>query len=221
MNYSTLIISPGLSSPFHISHESAYRSIYKEAIDRGYDAKILNHPGQVNEDGGINGELSLSSSIESLTSCILELEKNTCKYRLAGFSYGCYVIMAVLGRLSKLQNLEKSVLWGAPPLWVSWEIFVKGEGRDNVGKGTIISHSYFKDLEPIEYWLPKIHYPMTLALGENDEYITSSYIKYLESLVAENSNHEFKFLVVKGCIHTVENDCLCEDWKSYASTILD
>jgi surfactin synthase thioesterase subunit len=105
MNKLNVLILSGLSSPFHESHKSSYYSVNEEAINRGYSSRIIHHPGQIDEKGNTDGVLCLSSSIENLTKHIIELEEKQQKYRLIGFSYGCYVVSATLGRLSELKGL--------------------------------------------------------------------------------------------------------------------
>jgi hypothetical protein len=86
MSMLNVLISPGLSSPFHESHRSSYFSVHEEAMNRGYSSKIIHHPGQINAKGHTEGVLCLSSSVENLTKHIIELEESHQKYRLIGFS---------------------------------------------------------------------------------------------------------------------------------------
>jgi hypothetical protein len=133
------------------------------------------------------------------------------------------VVCATLGRLSELKGLERAVLWGVVPLWLSWEIFVKGEGGGNMGKGTSMlqpTEEYFRQLEPIEYWLSKINYPITIALGGEDAYITANYIEYLRSVTVKRGKENCNYTIVEGCIHTVKDNEECKNWKGYLSTIL-
>ncbi|MDZ4786491.1 MAG: hypothetical protein SGJ02_10485 [bacterium] len=214
-----IIFVPGLTSPFHESHKSAYESLIKESEQRGYLSKMVCLPGQINEQGDIQGILSPESSIEALTKILVELEQTQEKYRLVGFSSGCAVVISTIYKLQVLTGLEAVVLWGTVPFWHVWRVFVLGKDRDGLGKGTNIiqpEEKFFNQLEPLEFLLPLIDYPTTIALGKDDPYISVSYIDYLKSITSENNKKNFIFKIIEGCKHTVKPS---ENWQGYLSTI--
>ncbi len=216
-----LILVPGLSSPFHESHKMAYDSLFDEAKKREYLPKVVCLPGQANEYGEINNVYSPECCVEELTKILINLENTEQKYRLVGFSCGCAVVMSTLARLPSLTRLDYVVLWGAIPFWLQWKVFILGKERNSVGNGTSViqpESEFFSQLEPVEYLIPLINYPMTLALGADDPYISDSYIEYLRSIAAHQQKKNYSFAIVEGCRHTVRVS-ECENWQGYLSTI--
>ena len=216
-----IIFVPGLTSPFHESHKAAYAPLNEEGMNRGYSSRVVCLPGQTNQTGNIEGVLCLQSSVSKLTEIVEELEETGEKYRLVGFSYGCSVVLSTLSKLPLLTGVENVVLWGVVPLWLSWQVFILGEGRNSMGKGTSViqpEDDFFKQLKPIEYLLPLVNYPIKVAIGADDSYISASYVDYLRSITARCDKKNYSFSVVEGCNHTVR-ESECKNWQGYLSTI--
>lgn len=229
MNAKTLIIVPGLSSPFgDAKYQLAYGLLTDEATIRGYEeVTILALPGQKRLDGTTHGEMSLPSAVECLTKCLSVQEKRGIPYRLLGLSFGGTVCLATETE-SGLNHCEKLVLWGPIPLWVAWRAFVRGIYRKGLGTETKLAPDadFYRTCAPVEHFLhPRDTtssspcQAIRLAAGANDPVCPPFYLDYLKSLCASVKRSHMEVQIVPDCEHNVTRQD--KNWQGYLNTVLD
>lgn len=222
MNVTHLLIVPGLSSPFAEAYRPCYALLKREAAIRGIQyCEVLLLPGQMDGSGAIAGRLSLRSAATTLNTRLRELEKTGRKYRLLGFSFGATVSLAAAVESRNLDGLEKVVLYGPIPFWLSWQNFVTQLDRSNLAKDTMLipDLDYFRELVPVEHLLGLVRHPVLVAAGSDDTYCPPHYLDYLEQVAHAANQTEIAFARVERCAHNVKEGLDC-NWQQYIATVL-
>lgn len=193
-----LIIFPGTGSPYNKLYKDVYALLSSGANKYGY-GKIENtitYPGHIRIDGTTEGELTLDGAIETAISKVYYYENNGINYDFLGRSFGSFVTVKIaIGR--KLNNLQRLILWGPPPYWLVWQMFVRDleeNRRIAKTKGVYVEETFFRSIIPLESMLSSLEYPTIIASGTKDAYSKPGYIEYLKSLFEYRNNISFRMV---------------------------
>lgn len=205
-----LVVFPGGGSPHNPKYESVYRLIKHVARDYGYteiDVSLL-WPGHER-----NGVITLDGAMAVARGIIDKYEAQSEQYDILARSFGCYVALkTALDRNPK--GLRKIILWGPPPYWLMWEMWVSdlGTNREKAAeKGLAVDTSLFPSLVPLECLLPMMRYDTVVATGDQDPYVSPAFLRYLETLVRERKSSRYCQSIrfkdaVPGAVHEVTED---------------
>jgi len=216
-----IIIFPGGGSPYNQKYKEVYAILEKEASAYGYKNIVtLMYPGHIDENGKVEGKLNLDSSIEIAISKIQEYDSRGIQYDFLGRSYG--TIVAVKTAISiKPRRLRKIILWGPPPYWIMWKLFVrdlKETIKTAEAKGLSVDETFFSSLVPLEPMLEVLERPTVIATGTKDIYSQPAFIGYLKSSLSDKNNFFFK--EVDGAPHEVTyNNCSKEVVTDYLNKL--
>lgn len=222
-----LIVFPGIGSPHNPKYASVYRLIEQSAPKYGYDSvEILQWRGQ-NDDGVLTLDGALAEAKTKFDSETTGFKQFSDIHILAR-SFGCFVALK-LALDCQPKNLRKMILWGPPPFWLVWEMFLKDfkiNQKTAHEKGTRLDEGFYPSIVPIEYMLPLISYETTVATGENDPYVPQSFVNYLESLVKQRKNTKncqcFHFKeAVPGACHEVTEDAPAPVIEAYLKALFE
>ena len=205
-----LIIFPGGGSPDNPKYASVYRLLELEANKYDYASAdtSLRWPGHENI-----GVVTLDGAVEVAQRKIDELEAASSKYDILARSFGCFVVLKI-ALDKKPKGLRKIILWGPPPYWLMWDMWcrdIEKQKEKALTKGLGVNDTLFPTVVPIEWMLPQIPYETVVATGDQDPYVSRSYLHYLESLVQEHKSKEHcQFIrfkdAVRGAVHEVTED---------------
>jgi pimeloyl-ACP methyl ester carboxylesterase len=217
-----LIIFPGGGSPNNPAYKDVYTLLEEEAAKYGYeniDTSII-YPGHIDENGNVEGKLTLDSAVNTSLSKIQQYEEKGIQYDFLGRSFGTIVATKIAIDL-KPKNLRKLILWGpVPPYWRLWEMFVRDIKKQMAvaqKKGIYFDETFFNSIIPIETLLPLIDYPVVIATGSNDEISKPHYFDYFKLCVSNGSQVSFR--VVKGAPHTVTLNCAPDVIRLYIEAL--
>lgn len=203
-----LIILPGGGSPDNQLYSKVYELLASEALNYGYKAvdTTLRWPGHANSKGIVSDKLTLDGAMAIAISKIQEYEDRGMKYDLLGRSFG--TIVAVKYAIDyKPNGLRKIILWGPPPFWLIWQMFVRDietNSKSAKGKGLYLDNTFFPSIVPIESILPYLEINSVIVCGTKDPISKPAYINYLWNCVAHKAN--FAFRTVEGAIHEVTSE---------------
>lgn len=203
-----VLFVPGLSSPYGARYADTYNALEKEANLLGYNQVVtVCLPGQSDDADSQQGELSLTTAREKLMEEMLRTTlPETTDLRIVAFSFGCTVALSALcNRKWKFMRI-RTVLCGPIPLWLSWQIFREGIGRDQMAANTrmVEDRLFFDDLVPVEHLLSQVDSPIGIVAGEDDPFCTPAYIEYLRQFAVERNPLISTPIVIKGLRHTPE-----------------
>lgn len=218
----TLVVLPGLSSPAHPKYLGVYSLLRESAPRYGYETvRVITYPGQMLARGNTVGRLSPEAATRAALRVLHGLEKKQVAYRLMGMSFGCSVALASVKIIQEqLTHLEKIVLWGPIPYWLSWRSFVADAEIDKrLGLGTVFiknSKTFHHQTRPIEVLLPEITRPVHVCVGTKDNWVHAEYIQYLSAISKDNKN--IILSIVEGCSHNVEKT-EGQNWQAYLDAV--
>lgn len=206
-----LLVFPGGGSPTTPQYASVYRLLEQAGAAYGY-ARVdtsVRWPGH-----DLKGLLTLNGALDVASQKLDEIEADGENYDLLARSFGCFVALRLaLNRQSTL--LRKIVLWGPPPYWLMWEMFVQDLNKKwkqkSKEKELAVDDTLFPSLEPVESLLPKITYETVVTTGDQDPYVPKSYLDYLGAIVRERANTKLHQNIrfkdaVPGAEHEVAED---------------
>jgi len=203
----SLVVFPGLSSPYHERYTSVYDLLRDEGKKRAVNIHIVTYPGQVDSEGNYSGELSPQGAVGQAKTILQQMEKDNEEYRTLGISFGCFVSLAAAMKLSGKHFWKSMALWGLIPFWMNWESFASGKRNENIGKGTrfIDSNTFYSQLMPNELMLTMIDVPFSIGVGSKDKYVLPEYLSYLRGVLEGNSKASFSLIYIEGCEHNVKS----------------
>jgi len=215
---SVALILPGLSSPFKGDHYRGYKSLAKAAKKRGYDkVEIGCFPGQWDANDKREGTLSPTSATNAIIQYMQELENDSTSFHIIAHSFG--VNAALVASVDRdWKSLEKLILWGPIPFWISWRAFWKGVNREALAHGTLMDdHTFFQELVPVEHLIGKIQCHTVIAAGKMDQYCPTYYFDYLQHVASEHENSAIEFRTAANCQHGVRPDDV--GWSDYVDAL--
>lgn len=214
-----LAVFPGMGSPDSDLYGRVYRLLSDRASDFGYkEVDLIRWPGH-----NLKGTLTLKAASEVAAD---KIKVFTTKYDILARSFGCYVALKVALDMSP-RLLRKIILWGPPPYWLAWEMFVRDISTNcsrAKANGTFVDDSLFPSLEPIESMLASVSYDTTVATGAQDPYAPESFLKYLEAIVGRRPSSKFCQSIrfkeaVPGALHEVTGDAPAPVIETYLRTL--
>ena len=217
-----LIIFPGGGSPTNEMYRKVYDLLAGAATNYGYqniDTSIT-YPGHADNDGKSSGKLTLDGAIGMAISSVQEYETKGLQYDFLGRSFGT-IVATKIATDRKLKYLRKVILWGPPPYWLIWQMFVR-DLKENIKianeKGLHVDATFFPSLEPLESMLPLLEHRTVVATGTKDPHSKPIYINYLSNCVVHKFN--FLFRIVENAPHEVTREnCTPEIVSSYEEAL--
>ncbi|MFB6198400.1 MAG: alpha/beta fold hydrolase, partial [Halobacteriaceae archaeon] len=203
-----LLVFPGGGNPSHQKYQSAYRLFKNEAPRYGYDEidVSLRWPGHFTADVNHGEELTFDAGVSTALDYLREHEQQDERFDIVARSFGT-LVSAQCAVDIRFEKLRKLILWGAPPFWLFWEMWVRDLDRsrkEGLAKGIQIGESFFSTLVPFEELIQELSYPVLVAGGSEDDFSPPAFRKYLKSLVSEKQNVVFDN--VDGASHVVDGD---------------
>lgn len=204
----TLLIFPGAGNPSQHLYARVYDLIERGALEYGYETvdTSIRWPGQRNDDSEESAALDFHSSLNVAGRHLQIYEQTSTPYDILARSFGTYVALRIATSL-RPRFLNRLILWGVPPFWRMWEIYVRdfdATQRLGTSKGVVINRGLFASLEPVESLLESVSYQVTIASGTEDKFSTSADVSYLRALVV-NENVRFN-QPVKSAPHEVTDE---------------
>ena len=144
--------------------------------------------------------------METASDYIRRYEDARKPYDILGRSFGTYVALKITETLQP-KFLGRLILWGVPPFWHMWELYVRDFSETfevAKTKGVLISRDSFSSLEPVEPIMKKITCPVIIASGTEDSHSTPNDINSFKALI-KNKHIHFKD-PVEGAPHEVSED---------------
>lgn len=217
-----LIILPGGGSPDNELYSKVYNLLATEAINYGHEYvdTSFRWPGHANTTGIVSGTLTLDGAMKVVVSKLQEYEDKSIEYDLLGRSFG--TIVATKYAIDyKPKGLRKIILWGPPPYWLLWQMFVRDvvtNSKTAQDKGLYLDDTFFPSITPIESMIPLLENHTVIATGSKDPYSSPAYINYLWNCVSHKTN--FSFRIVEGAIHEVTRENSLSDVVSAYMEVL-
>ena len=217
-----LIIFPGVGNPDNKLYKEVYSLLENEAVRYGYKNidRNLKYPGHVDEHETTLGNLTLYGAMEESIPKIKEYEAQNISYDFLGRSFGTIVAVKTAVTI-KPKNLRRIILWGPPPYWLIWQMFLMDLNENRkfaANKGAHVDETFFQSITPLESMLALLEYPTVIATGTKDPYSKPAFINYLKSLVGEKCN--FSFRIVEKAPHEVTpGNCSEAVIKSYSEVL--
>jgi len=218
-----LLIFPGGGSPDDtVKYASVYRLLKEAAPSFGYsNADIsLRWPGHVRSPSARTVGLTLDGAFCEAHIKLAEYEKRDEPYDIVARSFGVYVALYATTRYA-YSKLRRMVLWGSPPFWYMWQLFVPQLGAtqsEAVAKGLIADHKLFPSLEPVECLLQQSTSEVILATGSADLVSSPAFQHYLIQLA--NRSNVTERTPVEGAKHDVTADDGAKIVNSYLTAVL-
>jgi pimeloyl-ACP methyl ester carboxylesterase len=183
-----LLIFPGTGDPSSLLYEKVYGLIELLAVAEGYSSvdRSVRWPGH--QSSGISGTLSVAAAAETARALIRRYEESAQSYDILARSFGCFVALLAMEQ-SKVNNCRRIVLWGPPPYWKLWELWVRDialNATKGTEKGVLFDGSLFSSVVPIESLLPRVQRRTTVAYGTRDRFFPISFVAYLRALSSDN-----------------------------------
>jgi pimeloyl-ACP methyl ester carboxylesterase len=217
----TLIVFPGGGSPSTPLYAEVFSLIRQGAMKYGYSSVDLSVRwlGHIEGDQDNTPPLTLPSAVETAAGYLSKYDEAGAPYDILARSFGTYVALRSAATF-RPKNLGRMILWGPPPFWRLWELFVRDLDANLEmcrQKGLSIGTSFFPTLVPFESLLCEVTYPVVIASGTKDKYSTPADILYLEALAGGKKNVSFRR--VEGAIHEVTAESPPEIVDSYVSEL--
>lgn len=219
-----LLIFPGGGNPDDKLYSKVYGLLVERAPQFGYTAvdTSVRWPGHVVEGGTRHESLSFQGALTVAEARLNEYERLETPFDILGRSFGTYVALKATTK-GKLSNLRRVILWGAPPFWLIWQMFVRDLDKNrkaSLKKGLNIDQTFFPTLEPIESLIQETHRSVVVATGSDDRYSTPFFHAYLMQ-VASAFHRDLSFRPpVKGAPHEVTADLAPEIVEDYLNCVL-
>lgn len=217
----TLIVFPGGGNPSTPLYGGVFSLIKRGALQHGYSSVDISvrWSSHIESDKAEAPPLTLDSAVETAVEYLGKYEKGDAPYDILARSFGTYVALKSTCFL-RPRHLERIILWGPPPFWRLWQLFVRDlEVNLQVcrEKGLSIDQRFFPSLEPFESLLCEAKYPLVIASGTKDKYSTPADIQYFEGLAAGKENICFR--EVEGAIHEVTEESPAEIVELYLNEL--
>lgn len=195
MENKKLVVFPGAGSPTNTLYSNVYGLIERGALKNGYDSVDLSvkWSGQIENDSETSESLNFHSALKTASDYVSEYEEAGLPYDILGRSFGTYVALKIVHILQP-KLLGRLILWGVPPFWHMWELYVRDFDETfeiAKTKGVLISRDTFSSFEAIEPIMQKINYPVIIASGTKDTHSTEGDIKSFRASIG-NKFVQFK-----------------------------
>lgn len=225
-NCSNLVILPGGGNPDTSPlYSKVYSVICREARKYGYrdvDCRIRWSGHFATDNYETSHSLGMQSAVDVALKNILSTGNDS--YTLLARSFGCIVAL----KLAQSALLEKKapakiILWGPPPYWLFWQLFVRDITSNQLHakkKGLKIDETFHYTIEPIESMIQDVSVSTVIVTGTEDPYCTPAHLEYLRAIASKNSYVIFK-MPVDGASHEVTDDDTPEIVKQYAQALFD
>ena len=212
-----LIVFPGGGNPSTPLYSAVFSLIERGAIQHGYEYVDLSvrWRGHIECDQVLAPPLTLQSAVDTAVEYMSKYDGEGTPYDILARSFGTYVALKSASTL-RPKFLERMILWGPPPFWRLWQLFVRDLDANLQmcrEKGLSLDQSFFPSLQPFESLLGEATYPLVIASGTKDKYSTPADIQYFEELVKDKDNVGFR--KVEGAIHEVTEDSPAEIVDAY------
>lgn len=205
-----ILIVPGLSSPNCAKYRPVYKLLEESACARfpGATVKTLVLPGQSNEKGEVSGEFLLP---EASATVLDELSRCGCEGTvIIARSSGCNAVAHLLATHPECA-LPGVVLWGPPPFWLYYDMFVR-DARVQVAEaaqnGVRITSRIAETATPFESILRCVTARTLICTGTMDELCPPQYAEYLKWLFRSCPHIEFSGVPTP---HSVTNSTAGKD----------
>ena len=179
-----LLIFPGGGNPAHESQAKVYDLLSERAKDFGYSSvdTSVRWPGHFCPTSPAGSDLTFQGAVNMAIAKLAEIEQQDEAYDILARSFGTYVALKAVTKIN-VQKLRRVVLWGPPPFWLFWELFVRDlptSKADSESKGFLIDESPFPSLEPFEsLLLQETQNKVIVATGTEDIYSKPAFLAYL------------------------------------------
>lgn len=219
-----LLVMPGSGNP---DYSPVYRDVYAviecEAGNFGYRRVFaqLRYPGQADPEHFLQSpSLTLPTSVAAGAHAVAALPPG--QFVILARSWGCVVALKWLAQAKADERRpEKLILWGPPPYWLVWKMWVRDLATNQVVatfKGLKADAELFRTFEPVEALLAEVSVPTRVAGGEKDIYCTPAHLTYLREIASANRNVEVPSPVADAP-HEVTDSCGPGVVKDYAQTL--
>lgn len=136
-----------------------------------------------------NGDATLSfyGALAVADRVIADHERAKEPYDILARSFGTYVALKAT-MASSLQGLRRVILWGPPPYWYMWELFVgqlATSRGDALNKGLRVDERFFATMEPLELLLRHTVRTVIVATGTEDAHSPPSFLRYLREMTTD------------------------------------
>ena len=219
-----LLIFPGGGSPDDKRYAKVYGLLSVRAKDFGYSSVDISirWPGQILKTGFAGDVLTFQGALDVAVAKLAETEQEGEPYDLLARSFGTCVALKAVTVINAV-HIRRIVLWGAAPLWVFWELFVRDLNHYKSiahEKGLLVDESFFSTLEPLESLLKQTTHKVIVASGTDDKYSTPAFLAYLYQDVKGRGKYiEFR-PPVKGAPHEVDAELPIEVVEDYLNCVL-
>ena len=204
-----MLIFPGGGNPDTPLHREVFDLIGQNTRRFGYTEMDgnLRWPGQYLPGDAPSGHLTFDGSVAAADGQLAEherrYERDGIGYDILARSYGTYVALKSI-LAGEFKGRRRIVLWGAPPFWVMWKLFLRelDEGRARrAAKGLHLERSFFPSLEPIEWLLQETPRTVVVTSGSEEAYSPPAFQAYLMQLaLSSRGNVRFR-PTVQGAPH--------------------
>lgn len=218
-----ILIFPGGGNPDSALYAKVYGLIVEQAGRFGYSRvdTSVRWPGHVLVPHDDSEKLTFQGALTTAAAKLAEYEQAAEPYDILSRSFGTYV--ALKATLGPLKHLRRVVLWGSPPFWHVWQLFVRDLDETKLvaeAKGLLVDERFFPSLEPVESLLQHTPRKVVVATGADDKYSTPAFHSYLMQL-AGGFHCDLNFRPpVKGAPHEVTGDLPPEVVEDYLNSML-
>ena len=221
-----LMIFPGGGNPDDRNkYAKVYRLLAESARrDFGYSTvdDSVRWPGHIRPGQRSGPGLALDSSVSVARAKLAELEKAGERYDILARSFGAHVALQATNDLS-LKRLRRLVLWGSPPLWYMWRLFVpelKSTGREARSKGLKVDSTLYPSVVPVEWLIQHTRHRVILATGGLDKVSSTGFHRYLIQLARAGKARVTFRKPVGGVGHEVTGEEPARVVRAYLKTVL-
>ena len=210
----TVIIFPGLSSPFHERYIPVYDLLRQGAQTRNISIEILTYPGQSGFQNGKDVTINPRSIVNYCRDYLNDFEQKGESYHVIGLSFGSCVSLRVCSELANDSNCQSITIWGMVPHWKNWELFWDSS-TVGIGLGSKVdTELYYKELIPIEYLVNKVDIPLAMGVGAMDKFSDVNFVNYLKHIYQKDNLRYCE--CINDCNHNVSaNDIGHDEYSSF------
>jgi len=209
MESQRVLVLPGSSNPRGSEkYKKVIELIEDLAVQKGYECKLLNYPGQCGDS--VNA-LSYASALEAALAKCAEYRPRWIISR----SFGCWIAVGVLSCVHQwVDACEGAILWGPGLASTTARVWPDRATRAREVEGhrqygTYLAEDFFETLPPIEDLVGTCRCNLRIARGTCDDLNTRKDLDYLASLHSK-LQHRFIYEVreITGLGHSVVADDL-------------
>ena len=219
-----LVLFPGGGNPDTDLYSKVYGLLVKRAPAFGYSAvdTSVRWPGHVILPGEGDDVLTFQGALAVAKTTLAGHEGVGEPYDILARSFGTYIALKATMETT-LQHLRRVILWGAPPFWHMWQMFVRDleETKDTArAKGILVDKSLFPSLHAIESLLQETPRKVIVVTGTDDKFSTPAFHSYLMQITA-GARRDIVFRPpVKGAPHEVTAELSREVVDNYLDQVL-